>query len=76
MIYGATLIYLTWKASWILLRSGDQECRRGIVNTMGVCACSGVWTHYIVNAYFCAQLQKLLNISADGEMLVVDIFYA
>ena len=46
------------------------------MNTMGLCACSGVCTHYTASAYFCAQLQKLLNISADGEMLVVDIFYA
>lgn len=43
---------------------------------MGLCACSEVCTHYRASAYFYAQLQKLLNISADGEMLVVEFFYA
>lgn len=47
-----------------------------MVSTMGLCACSGVCTHYTVSAYFCAQSQKLLNVSADGEMFVADIFYA
>lgn len=41
-----------------------------------LCMLGGTHTHYIASVSFCAQLQKLLNISADGEMLVVGIFYA
>lgn len=74
MVYRATLIFLAWKASGFLsvlvMRTWNCE------HYGSVCILGGAHTHDIASDSFCAPLQKPLNISADGEMLVVGIFYA